>query len=1557
MDVHRLVRSAVEEERRNVDPSRVERLRAVAAEPGARAIARRFVGIRGRAVELEGVVATPDVEEHALLWVEWAESVEKAVEAAEKAQSLISRLRDASAAHVLAPVAAYGMEVSGELREVLESGGAAAEEWTTDDAGNSRGALVWVYAREVQLVGIGRYLRQVRLGGEGASRMSWLTALSVLRSLADSLAHLRARGLVRLGAGWSGVHVEEGRKNAAVHVRVDSGSDWRCVERRTERERRGRADGELVWFFVPSLEVAKKTGRREGAEVDVKYDWTLHASGTRGGGGGGVGEAGEVEWAPEVWDVHAGQASSVWLRRQTSFELGVMMHRVLCGRWQGAGARPAVLSVGACALDVGVDALTDFQVVGALARDLVSVSPSERPSIEEARRLLWWAWGREVGRQGGVAAAKVSRRELSGQAGAGGGPQASPRSRGASQAFAAPGAAGGGGAMRRSMADVPLAELCSLLDPSLPPSSWPEALRAARELWRRGRAATHAATARVELGPDALHGAAELWEGAEGGAGACEEALAVWCAVVGRNAANRARLRSGEAQDDCRWALQGLADVATVDDRASVVEAAVAALCNLSAALDAWSPAWDRVRDAAARALAAEDTASSPQSRADATALVRNLARRDAAAVARWPGVVEDVARAWALARDADDARKALEALLALSADRGALAGFVAPAAVLDSVARGAEAAGPSFHGAALRLVQTVADSAPGGRAAVAGNRAVLQWLAALLASAARASERDAALELVRRLALVPTAAGPMAACAPLLSAVRALLHAPVLQHAACQVLESLASHPASHPALCRAPGLLGDLAALLDVPRCDALAARALNALSRHEAFVASAQGAQRGLLRAMARPLEHPRACELHLVLLSALLHVAQTPAAHELLLESLPPALLAAPAALPLVLELCATPATHVALVAAGAVDRVLGPACTLRAGAAGSGDAAAPAAHLPYAQPWQAAPSSSSAASALEALRQLCGGAAAAAARDQVLALVPAVVAAHRPPPPWPAALVRLLAALLGAPADLDRVMAACGAELLHGLVATLHVGAEGMAQSSALAELLHTIASAAAHRSAVAQSGAVPALVALLTEGSDEAKGAAASALRALAMSVANRALIADAGALPALVQLLRGSAPGSAPRARAIGALSMLASNPANRAAIGDAPGACEALVAILAAGEPERDEAAACVWSLAWGNAANQARLLAGGAVAPLVAALRDPRTSMHGRGCAAGALRNLAMAAAAQMRVAQEGAIPPLVALLRDGDTPARANAAGALQNIAMLPWNKAAVLDAGALPLLVALLRAAGADRAARATAAGALQNLALDEAGDEASHAVERALVDEHAVVPDLVLLLRDGDDDGRANAAGALRNLALHREHARRVIVAAGAVPPLVALLRDVSDAARSKAAATLRNLALQTEFQAAIADAHALPPLVALLASPDTPCKVAAAGALQNLALLDANQDAIVAAAALPPLVALLTHADVEVQANAAGTLQNLARAEPNRPLIARAGAIPPLVALARDGASEDAKAKATGALQNLSERNEPNRKAILAATRKGDAAGSCRVQ
>lgn len=338
------------------------------------------------------------------------------------------------------------------------------------------------------------------------------------------------------------------------------------------------------------------------------------------------------------------------------------------------------------------------------------------------------------------------------------------------------------------------------------------------------------------------------------------------------------------------------------------------------------------------------------------------------------------------------------------------------------------------------------------------------------------------------------------------------------------------------------------------------------------------------------------------------------------------------------------------------------------------------------------------------------------------------------------------------------------------------------GSSGTAvQTAAVGLLWFLLESDNASRNAVAAAGGVPALVALLRQGSTSAQKAAATMLDRLAdQNDERKAAILAAGAVEPLVQLLQHQ--DWAVLKAAVNCLHSLAgdSEPCG-AAIADA-GAIPSLVQLI----PRLPEhAPLALGALAWGSEDRREAVAAAGAVAFLEQQLVSNSSSEAAKAAAVMAVDSLAMGDPdSQACQAASAVIKPLANCLpASNDNFLQCGVLSALARLAAnSPANSAAILAAGVVPALSACLTS---------TAEGLASHSAwlINNMTDSLPCALEA--VGSAGVIPGLVGLLQQKDEQVCGEAAWALHSLALNPAN-QQAILAAGGFEALLGLLQSSS---------------------------------------------------------------------------------------------------------------------------------------------------------------------
>ncbi|CAI9780067.1 unnamed protein product [Fraxinus pennsylvanica] len=216
--------------------------------------------------------------------------------------------------------------------------------------------------------------------------------------------------------------------------------------------------------------------------------------------------------------------------------------------------------------------------------------------------------------------------------------------------------------------------------------------------------------------------------------------------------------------------------------------------------------------------------------------------------------------------------------------------------------------------------------------------------------------------------------------------------------------------------------------------------------------------------------------------------------------------------------------------------------------------------------------------------------------------------------------------------------------------------------------------------------------AIDALLQKLANGTIEQQRAAAGELRLLAKRNAdNRVCIAEAGAIPLLVELLSSSDPRT--QEHAVTALLNLSINEANKGTIVNA-GAIPDIVDVLKNGSMEaRENAAATLFSLSVLDE-NKVAIGAAGAIPPLIDLLCQG--TPRGKKDAATAIFNLLIYQGNKVRAVRARIVPPLMRLLKDPGGGMVDEALAILAILASHPEGKVAIGQAEPITILIEAIK---------------------------------------------------------------------------------------------------------------------------------------------------------------------------------------------------------------------------------------------------------------------
>ncbi|KAK0606036.1 hypothetical protein LWI29_033408 [Acer saccharum] len=272
------------------------------------------------------------------------------------------------------------------------------------------------------------------------------------------------------------------------------------------------------------------------------------------------------------------------------------------------------------------------------------------------------------------------------------------------------------------------------------------------------------------------------------------------------------------------------------------------------------------------------------------------------------------------------------------------------------------------------------------------------------------------------------------------------------------------------------------------------------------------------------------------------------------------------------------------------------------------------------------------------------------------------------------------------------------------------------------------------------------------LLCKLTSNSPEDQRSAAGEIRLLAKRNAdNRVAIAEAGAIPLLVGLL--STPDSRIQEHAVTALLNLSICEENKGSIVSS-GAVPGIVHVLKKGSMEaRENAAATLFSLSVIDE-NKVTIGASGAIPPLVTLLSEG--TQRGKKDAATALFNLCIYQGNKGKAVRAGVVPTLMHLLTEPESGMADEALAILAILSSHPEGKAAIGAAEAVPVLVKVI-GNGSPRN-RENAAAVLVHLC---GGDQQQYLAD---AQELGIMGPLLDLAQNGTDRGKRKAALLLERM-------------------------------------------------------------------------------------------------------------------------------------------------------------------------------------------------
>ncbi|KAL1343678.1 hypothetical protein HN51_030030 [Arachis hypogaea] len=217
------------------------------------------------------------------------------------------------------------------------------------------------------------------------------------------------------------------------------------------------------------------------------------------------------------------------------------------------------------------------------------------------------------------------------------------------------------------------------------------------------------------------------------------------------------------------------------------------------------------------------------------------------------------------------------------------------------------------------------------------------------------------------------------------------------------------------------------------------------------------------------------------------------------------------------------------------------------------------------------------------------------------------------------------------------------------------------------QRAAAGELRLLAKRNADNRVCIAEAGAIPLLVELLSSSDPRTQEHAVTALLNLSINESNKGTIVNAGAIPDIVDVLKsGSMEARENAAATLFSLSVLDEN---KVAIG-AAGAIPVLIKLLCEGTPRgKKDAATAIFNLSIYQG-NKARAIKAGIVAPLMRFLKDAGGGMVDEALAIMAI--LASHHEGRIAIGQAEPIPILVEVIRTGSPRNRENAVAVLWSL---------------------------------------------------------------------------------------------------------------------------------------------------------------------------------------------------------------------------------------------------------------------------------------------
>ncbi|XP_068642843.1 U-box domain-containing protein 4-like [Aristolochia californica] len=350
--------------------------------------------------------------------------------------------------------------------------------------------------------------------------------------------------------------------------------------------------------------------------------------------------------------------------------------------------------------------------------------------------------------------------------------------------------------------------------------------------------------------------------------------------------------------------------------------------------------------------------------------------------------------------------------------------------------------------------------------------------------------------------------------------------------------------------------------------------------------------------------------------------------------------------------------------------------------------------------------------------------------------------------------------------------------------------------------AALLALLNLAVKDESNKIKIVDAGALDPLICFLQSQYSTLQEYATAALLTLSASSINKPTISASGAIPLLVQvLIEGT---QQAKVDALMALYNLSTLPKNLNAILSFQ-AIPPLINLLKSCKKSSKTAEKCcalLESLLTFDEARTALTAEEGGVLTVVEVLED----------GSAALLTLSASSINKPTISASGAIPLLVQVLIEGTQQAKVDALMALYNLSTLPKNLNAILSFQAIPPLINLLKSCKKSSKTAEKCCALLESLlTFDEA--------RTALTAEEGGVLTVVEVLEDGSLQSREHAVGALLTMCeSDRSRYREAILNEGAIPGLLELTVQGTPKAQSKARMLLQLLRdspyPRSEFQA-----------------------------------------------------------------------------------------------------------------------------------------------